>query len=372
MVPRQRPAYAQHVRLRATGGLPLVASGLDQDLDCFAVVHCPVALGYVFQAHRSVEDLSGVELCFQDFGQELFYVRARRCDSACDPDVLHERGSAWDRAVLWHSYATDGSAWPRDADRRQHRLGHPYALEHGVDSVASGQLAHSLGCFLAALGHDVGRSELDADVGALLVTAQQDDLLGAEALRRHHAAEADGPVADDRDRLARRYLGAHGCVVPGGIDVREREQRRHQRVVLGHVDLHERAVGLRHAHRLALTAVGVAAPEAAVATRGVQALVAEVAGAVREDERRDYDVALLQRPHLGADVLDDADELVTHLAALFVLRHVLVRPEVAAADARPCDAQQRVGGLGDRRVGNVLDPDVTRAVHDGGSHWLRQ
>lgn len=46
----------------------------------------------------------------------------------------------------------------------------------------------------------------------------------------------------------------------------------------------------------------------------------------------------------------------------------MVGVQVAAADAGPDDAHERVGRLLQRRVGNVLDADVTGAVHQGGSH----
>ena len=97
--------------------------------------------------------------------------------------------------------------------------------------------------------------------------------------------------------------------------VGERQQRRHQRVVLADRQHDERAVGERDAHRLALAAVdAVAAPEAAVEARGLQSLLAEVAGAVGVGERRDDDVARLHGADVGADLLDDADELVAHRA----------------------------------------------------------
>src|SRR5213593_539115 len=41
------------------------------------------------------------------------------------------------------------------------------------------------------------------------------------------------------------------------------------------------------------------------------------------------------------------------LCPLLAGRHRVVRPEVAAADAGADDAHDRVGGLDDRRVGNV-------------------
>ena len=78
----------------------------------------------------------------------------------------------------------------------------------------------------------------------------------------------------------------------------------------------ERSVGLRDAHRLALAAVELGpAPEAAVQARGLQPLLAEHAGAVGPGERGDDEVARLHRADVGADGLDEADELVAHPAA---------------------------------------------------------
>ena len=105
-------------------------------------------------------------------------------------------------------------------------------------------------------------------------------------------------------------------MVAGPHHVGERQERRHQRVVAADREHDERAVGLRDAHRLALAAVDArAAPPAAVQTRGLQPLAAELAGAVGPGERRDDEVALLHRADLAADVLDDADELVSHAPA---------------------------------------------------------
>ena len=51
-----------------------------------------------------------------------------------------------------------------------------------------GELADALDGFLAALAHDVGCAELLSQRGPLRVAAEQDDPLGAEALRRDHTA----------------------------------------------------------------------------------------------------------------------------------------------------------------------------------------
>ena len=244
------------------------------------------------------------------------------------------------------------------------------AFEHGVGAEAAGELAHALDRLVAALADDVGRAELPRERDPVGVAAEQDDLLGAEALRGDHAAEADRAVADDRRGLAGADPGAATAAWwPVAHHVGERQQRRHQRVVRADRQDDERAVRLRDAHRLALAAVELGpAPAAAVEARGVQPLPAEDAGAVGPGERRDDEVAGLDGADLGADVLDDADELVAHAAAGLARLHRLVGPEVAAADAGAGDAHEGVGRFDDPGVGDVLDADVAGAVHDGCSH----
>ncbi len=106
----------------------------------------------------------------------------------------------------------------------------------------------------------------------------------------------------------------------------------------------------------------------AMQARGLQPFAAELAGAVRPEERRQHQIAGLDRAHLGADGLDDADELVSHAAAGVARRHRLVRPQVAAADAGARHPHQRVGRLDQMGVGNVLDADVAGAVHQRCAH----
>jgi hypothetical protein len=91
---------------------------------------------------------------------------------------------------------------------------------------------------------------------------------------------------------------------------------------------------------------------------GVQILAAEVTGVVGPDERGDHQVAGLEPGHLGTDVFDDPEELMTHGAALVGGRHAVIGMQVAAADRRPQHADHSVGGLVELRVGPVLDADV--------------
>ena len=54
------------------------------------------------------------------------------------------------------------------------------AFEHGVGAEAAGQLEHALDRLVAPLAHDVRRTELLGDRDPIGMTAEKDDLLGAE------------------------------------------------------------------------------------------------------------------------------------------------------------------------------------------------
>jgi hypothetical protein len=110
------------------------------------------------------------------------------------------------------------------------------------------------------------------------------------------------------------------------------------------------------------------AEEAAVDARCVQAVEAELAAAVREGERHHDVLAGLHRVDVRADIIHHADRLVAHAPSAVGGLHPVVRPQVAAADAGAGDADDGVGWLDAPRVGDVLDPDVPGAVHDGGAH----
>src|SRR5947209_18525256 len=50
--------------------------------------------------------------------------------------------------------------------------------------------------------------------------------------------------------------------------------------------------------------------------------------------------------------------------------HRRVRPQVAAADAPASDAHDRVAGLNDRGIRDVLDTDIAGAIHHSCSHGV--
>src|SRR5439155_1386400 len=82
---------------------------------------------------------------------------------------------------------------------------------------------------------------------------------------------------------------------------------------------------LRDAHGFALSAVDVVeAVPAAMEAFALQTLLAEHTGAVGPQERRDDHVSGLDGLDVGANGLDDADELVAHAAAGVAVLHRLV------------------------------------------------
>ena len=98
--------------------------------------------------------------------------------------------------------------------------------------------------------------------------------------------------------------------------------RQQQRCIFRDRQFHQGALGLRHADGLGLAAAHAAeAVTPAVPAGCLQALATEIAGVVLPQERRHDQVAGLQPGYLGAEVLDDAKELMPHRPALLGRRH---------------------------------------------------
>ncbi len=194
--------------------------------------------------------------------------------------VRHRGGNS---LVLWNAYPTDRPTGTRYADGRLHRLLVANAPQHGVDAEAPGELAHALDGFPPAFAYDIGRTELLCERDAVIMAAHYDDLLGPETLGGNNPAQPDRSIPDDRHAPARLYPGSDGGVMAGPHYVREREERRHQRIVLSDRQREERPVGERNSHRLGLRAiVARITEEACMYARGVETLAAEIAGSVGE------------------------------------------------------------------------------------------
>src|SRR5829696_9382473 len=111
---------------------------------------------------------------------------------AAHGDVAEERRLRGGHGLfLGHADATDRPTRTRDAYRRLRRLAVADALQHGVGAEeAAGELAHALHSLLAPLAHHVRRAELPRQRYPVFVAAQEDDMLGTQALGGDYPAKA--------------------------------------------------------------------------------------------------------------------------------------------------------------------------------------
>jgi hypothetical protein len=100
----------------------------------------------------------------------------------------------------------------------------------------------------------------------------------------------------------------------------------------------------------------------------VQPFAAEHAASVRPEEGGDDELAGLDGRNVAADGFDDADELVTHPPTGVVVRHRLVRPEIASADRGAGDPHERVRRVDQTGIGNIFDTDIAGFVHHRCAH----
>lgn len=98
--------------------------------------------------------------------------------------------------------------------------------------------------------------------------------------------------------------------------------------------------------------------------------LADLASVVGGDERPDDEVADGDVMNGVTDLLDDADILVTHRRRAIHIFETAVGPQVGATDAGGGDANDRVCGLDDDGLVDLVDPDVSGGMHDDGAHRL--
>ena len=84
---------------------------------------------------------------------------------------------------------------------------------------------------------------------------EEDDAFGAAASGGDDAAQTDGAIADYGRGCARSDAGRNSSMMSRRHHVSEGEQRGHERVVFADGQDNERAIGIRHAHRLALSTI---------------------------------------------------------------------------------------------------------------------
>ena len=181
--------------------------------------------------------------------------------------------------------------------------------------------------------------------------------------RSQHTAQTDRAVTDDGNRHARLHAGRDGGVPAGAHHVGQRQQARDEvvrRVILG---LHQGAVRQRYADPLGLAAVVAAA----VLAGGLETGPAVRAGVVGGEEAADDEPA-------GLDVRTASPTSSTMPQYSWPIAHGLVNLSRPRYGHRS-DPQTQVATVrttrrwfDDRRVGPLLEADVTGGVQDGSAH----
>src|SRR5438105_1110919 len=205
---------------------------------------------------------------------------------------------------------TDMPAWPGGADGLHHRLLRADSLDHRVRTEPAREFLDPRHAIVPSLFDDVSGAELEGELLSRLVAAHGDDPSRAEAPCGQHGEQTDCAITDHGNGLAGAGLGGDGTEPAGAEHVGGGEETRDQlcrRYVGGG---HEGAVGERNARQLRLRSDG--AHELAVDARTLVAGLADLAGVVRGEERADHELTWLDLPDISADLLDDADVLVTH------------------------------------------------------------
>src|SRR5439155_17504046 len=106
------------------------------------------------------------------------------------------------------------------------------------------EFAHTLRRLIAPFTYDLSCTELLCECDALGMSTQHDNLLSAQALRGGDAAQANGAVTEDGCRFPAAYPGADSRMVARTHHVRQREKRRHQRVISADQQREKRSVCL--------------------------------------------------------------------------------------------------------------------------------
>src|SRR3954470_13919333 len=146
-----------------------------QRLDGAALVHGPVTLGHLIERQRKDEDLAGIDLAIPDEVDQVRQVPAHRRGTAVQTDVREEQPGAVERHAMWNADIAHVAARPRGADGLHHGLLRSDALQDRLRANATSHLLDAPNAIIAALGHDLGRSELARELLAGRVPTHGDD-----------------------------------------------------------------------------------------------------------------------------------------------------------------------------------------------------
>jgi hypothetical protein len=101
---------------------------------------------------------------------------------------------------------------------------------------------------------------------------------------------------------------------------------------------------------------------------GLQPLLTKDAGSIGPCEWCRDKITDLDFADIAAHGLDNTDKFMSHAVAGLAGHHLLIRPEIAAADGRTCDDYQGVGWFNDSGIRDVLDTDIPGTIHYSCTH----
>jgi hypothetical protein len=258
----------------------------------------------------------------------------------------------------------------REPDRHVQGVGMADGLDARIHAAAFGDRLDRRARVL--LGQVDGlRSEALCHLEPLGHAVDRDDARRAGRLGHLDRAQPDRPEPEHRDGVAEPDLGRGDGVVARPEDVTG-EQRRVVGDRLGRPA--QRHVRVRDAHLLGLGPLEPARDLAVAEDLRVDALVeravpAEEALPAGGHEAADDAIAL---GHLGRPVArgdDTAHELVPDREARLDGVAAVVDVQVRAADPRGLDPHDRVVGLLELGLGNVVDTNLADALEGHGLHW---
>ena len=151
---------------------------------------------------------------FENVRQELRHVGPHRCGAAAHGDIaVKRRQRSGHGLILGHANAADCAACTGNLYCYLHRLPVTDALEHGMRTVAAGELAHALDRLVATLAHHISGAKVARERDPVGMPADDDDPFRAEALRGNHAAQTNCAVSDYCNGLSRADLGSDSGVM---------------------------------------------------------------------------------------------------------------------------------------------------------------
>ena len=141
-------------------------------------------------------------------GSSSSNVRADGSRTAGDRDVVEERSDTASGIDAACGTPTRPTAPPARAMLSAVTVDSSYPTHSSTECAPRPPVSslHAFDRLVATLADDVRRPELARQRDAIRVTAEHDDLLGAEPAGGNHAAQTDRAVADDGHDLARADL----------------------------------------------------------------------------------------------------------------------------------------------------------------------